>query len=142
MFGHVIFVVILGVAAALLGSFFLLDRLPTPAPVAAAPAPAGVAADPPLPAPPEAQSSGYREALLKADERGQYAGEALIDGLPVRTLLDTGATEFRLRLHGGPAGARPFGRAQTHDRDRKRPVAGDPRAPESPQSRRARQASR
>ena len=40
MFGRVIFVVILGVAAALLGSFFLLDRLSAPAPVAAAPAPA------------------------------------------------------------------------------------------------------
>jgi aspartyl protease family protein len=93
MFGRVIFVVILGVAAALLGSFFLLDRLPAPALVAAAPAPAAVAADPPSHAPREAQSSGYREALLKADERGQYAGEALIDGLPVRMLIDTGASD-------------------------------------------------
>jgi len=93
MFGHVIFVVILGVAAALLGSFFLLDRFPAPALVAAATAQPAVAADPPSHAPREAQSSGYREVLLKADERGQYAGEALIDGSPVRMLVDTGASD-------------------------------------------------
>ena len=40
MFGRVIFVVVLGVAAALLGSFSLLERLSAPAPVVAAPAPA------------------------------------------------------------------------------------------------------
>ena len=50
MFGRVIFVATLGVAAALLGSFSLLERLPAPAPVAAAPAPAAVAADAPPPA--------------------------------------------------------------------------------------------
>ena len=93
MFGRIIFVATLGVVAALLGSFFLLDRLSAPALVAAAPAPAAVAADPPSRAPPEPQSSGYREALLKADERGQYAGEALIDGSPVRMLVDTGASD-------------------------------------------------
>ena len=92
MFGRIIFVATLGVVAALLGSFFLLDRLSAPALVAAAPAPAAVAADPPSP-PPEARSSGYREAMLKADERGQYAGEALIDGSPVRMLVDTGASD-------------------------------------------------
>ena len=43
MFGRVVFVATLGVAAALLGSFSLLERLPAPAPVAAAPAPAAVA---------------------------------------------------------------------------------------------------
>jgi len=40
MFGRVIVVVILGVAAALFGSFSLLERLSAPAPVVAAPAPA------------------------------------------------------------------------------------------------------
>jgi aspartyl protease family protein len=92
MFGRVIFVATLGVVAALLGSSFLVDRLPSPAPVAAAPAPAAVAADPPSAAPPEPQSPGYREALLNADSRGQYAAEILIDGSPVRMLIDTGAT--------------------------------------------------
>ena len=54
---------------------------------------AGVAADAPSPEPPERQSSGYREALLQADERGQYAADALVDGLPVRMLVDTGASD-------------------------------------------------
>ena len=92
MFGRVIFVATLGVAAALLGSFLLLERLPAPAPVAApgAVASAGVAANAPSP---ERQSSGYREALLRADERGQYAADALVNGLPVRMLVDTGASD-------------------------------------------------
>jgi aspartyl protease family protein len=93
MFGRVIVVVILGVAAALLGSFSLLQRLPAPAPVAAAPAPAAVAADGPSPQALEGESSGYREALLGADERGQYAGDALINGWRVRMLVDTGASD-------------------------------------------------
>jgi len=76
MFGRVIFAATLSVAAALLGSFSLLEQLPAPAPVVAAPAPAAVAsasvvADAPSPEPPERQSSGYREALLRADERGR-----------------------------------------------------------------------
>ena len=97
MFGRVIFAVILGVAAALAGSFSLLERLSAPAPVAAAPAPVaealGGAANAASPEPTERQSSGYREAMLEADERGQYAGEALINGLPVRMLVDTGASD-------------------------------------------------
>jgi aspartyl protease family protein len=96
MFGRVIFVLILGVAAALLGSFSLLDRLSAPAPVAAA-APAAEAAvgaaDAPSPALSEPQSSGYREALLKADQRGQYAAGVLINGVPVQMLVDTGASQ-------------------------------------------------
>jgi aspartyl protease family protein len=93
MFGRVIFVATLGVVAALLGSFLLLDRLPSPAPVAAAPAPAAVAADPPSLAPPESQSFGYREASLQADGRGQYAAGVLVNGVPVRMLVDTGASD-------------------------------------------------
>ncbi len=35
---------------------------------------------------------GYREATLAADARGQYAADALVDGLSVRMLVDTGAS--------------------------------------------------
>ena len=116
MFGRVLFVTTLCVAAALLGSFSLLERLPAPAPVVAcsgAEASAGVAADAPSPEPPERQSSGYREALLRADERGQYAADALVDGLPVRMLVDTGASDVFVsastaaRLGLVPSGGRP-----------------------------------
>ena len=111
MFGRVIFAVILGVAAALLGAFSLLERLPAPAPVAAAPAPAEVAADAPTSAP-EPQSSGYREAFLKADGRGQYAAGVLVNGLPVSMLVDTGASDVFVsastaaRLGLAPSGGR------------------------------------
>jgi aspartyl protease family protein len=94
MFGRVIFVLILGVAAALLGSFSLLDRLPAAAPVAASPAQVVEApADAPSPEPSQRQPSGYREALLEADQRGQYAAGVLINGVPVQMLVDTGASE-------------------------------------------------
>ena len=93
MLGRVIFVATLGVVAALLGSFSLLDRLSARAPAAAEPAPAAAAADPPSPAPPEPQASGYREAALQADGRGQYAAGVLVDGVPVQMLVDTGASE-------------------------------------------------
>ena len=36
-----------------------------------------IAAEAPAPEPLERQSSGYREALLEADQRGQYAAEVL-----------------------------------------------------------------
>jgi aspartyl protease family protein len=97
MFARVVFVVILVVAAALLGSFSLLDRLSAPASVAAAPAPSaeatGGAANAPSPKPPEPQRSGYREASLQADGRGQYAAGVLVNGVPVRMLVDTGASD-------------------------------------------------
>jgi len=86
MLGRVIFFTAVGVALALLGPSFLLDRLSTPAPVAAA-------AAGPAPEPPKRQSSGYREALLEADPRGQYAARVLIDGISVPMLIDTGASE-------------------------------------------------
>jgi aspartyl protease family protein len=96
MLGRVIFVVILAVAAALAGSFSLLGRLSAPAPVSAAPASVAEApaeaAGAASPAPPEPQSSGYREAALQADSRGQYAAGVLIDGIPVQMLVDTGAS--------------------------------------------------
>jgi len=98
MFGRVIFAMILVVAAALLGSFSLLERLSAPASVAAAPtraaqAPIGLALEAPAPEQAQRESSGYREALLEADQRGQYAAEVSINGAPVRILIDTGATE-------------------------------------------------
>jgi aspartyl protease family protein len=118
MFERVVFVTTLGVVAALLGSFVLLERLPAPAPVVSAPAPAvdasaGVAANAPSPEPPDRQSSGYREALLRADERGQYAADALVNGMPVRMLVDTGASDVFVsastaaRLGLFPSGGRP-----------------------------------
>ena len=95
MFGRVVFVATLCVTAALLGSFSLLERLPAPAPLAAAPAPAAVL-------PPSDSSAtedtgrrvfSYRETALRADGRGQYAADALVNGLPVRMLVDTGASD-------------------------------------------------
>ncbi len=118
MFERVVFAATLGVAAALLGSFSLLERLPAPAPVVAAPAPAavasaGVAANAPSREQPMRESSGYREALLRADERGQYTADALVNGLPVRMLVDTGASDVFIsastaaRLGLVPSGDRP-----------------------------------
>ncbi len=92
MFGRVIFLAAVSVALALLGSSVLLNRLPAPEPASAAPSTESAAAEAP-PEPPQRQSSGYREALLAADQHGQYAAEVSIDGDPVRMLIDTGATE-------------------------------------------------
>ena len=117
MLGRVIFVLILGVAAALLGSFSLLDRLSAPAPVSAAPASVAEAPAPAAaasPAPPEPEASGYREASLEADGRGQYAAGVLINGVPVRMLVDTGASQVCVsastaaRLGLSPSGGRRF----------------------------------
>jgi aspartyl protease family protein len=112
MFGRVIVLAAIAVALALSGSSFLLDRLPGPA--SAARVSDGVAAEAPAPEPepPQRQSSGYREASLQADGRGQYAAEVLIDGSPVRMLIDTGATEVCVsastarRLGLSPSGER------------------------------------
>ena len=112
MFGRVIVLAAVAVALALLGSSFLLDRLPGPGPAAAARVSDSVAAEAPAPEPPQRQSSGYREALLQADQRGQYGAEALIDGVPVRMLIDTGATQVCVsastarRLGVSPSGGR------------------------------------
>jgi aspartyl protease family protein len=38
------------------------------------------------------QAAGYREASIEADPRGQYSAEAIVDGLPVRMMIDTGAS--------------------------------------------------
>jgi aspartyl protease family protein len=112
MFGRAIFFATVGVALALLGSSFLINRLPGPAPASAARATESVAAEAPPLAPAQRQSTGYREASLEADQRGQYAAEVLIDGVPVRMLVDTGASEVSVsastaRLLGlSPSGGR------------------------------------
>lgn len=93
MFGRAIFLAAIGVALALLGSSVLLNRLPGPEPASAARATESVAAQAPAPEPAQRQSSGYREASLEADQRGQYAAEVLIDGMAVEMLVDTGASE-------------------------------------------------
>jgi aspartyl protease family protein len=111
--GRAVFFATLGLALALLGPSYLPTRPPRSAPVAVAQAPAVAGDDAPAPEPPRRQSSGYREALLEADERGQYAGEALVNGLPVRMLVDTGASDVFVsastaaRLGLVPSGGRP-----------------------------------
>ena len=114
MFGRVIVSAALVVALALVGSSFLLNRPPEPAPASAAGATGAVAveAPAPAPAPPQRELSGYREALLEADQHGQYAAEVSVNGSPVRMLIDTGATQVCVsastarRLGLGPSGGR------------------------------------
>jgi aspartyl protease family protein len=112
MFGRVIVLAAVVVALALVGSSFLLNRLPEPAPAAAARAADGVAAETPASAPPRRQPSGYREALLEGDLHGQYGAEVSIDGIPVSMLVDTGATQVCVsastarRLGLSPSGGR------------------------------------
>jgi aspartyl protease family protein len=110
MFGRVIVLAGAVVGLALLGSSFLLNRLPTPPSASAA----GATGAPEAPSvePPRRQSSGYREALLEADPRGQYAAEVSVNGSPVRMLVDTGATQVCVsastarRLGLSPSGGR------------------------------------
>jgi aspartyl protease family protein len=116
MFGRATFFATIGVALALLGSSALLNRLPGPAPASAARATESVAAQasmqPPAQDAPQRQSSGYREALLEADQHGQYSASVLINGSPVRMLVDTGATIVSVsastarRLGLSPSGGR------------------------------------
>jgi len=85
------------------------DRLATPlsgpAPVAAF-QPAEETASKPA----EPPTSGYREMSIEADPRGQYVTDVLVNGSPVRMLVDTGAsvvsisasTAGRLGLAPGP----------------------------------------
>jgi aspartyl protease family protein len=112
MFGRVIFFATVCVALALVGSLLLLNRLPEPAPASAAGATGDLAAEAPSPTQPRRQSSGHREALLEADQHGQYAAEVSINGVPVRMLVDTGATQVCVsastarRLGLSPSGGR------------------------------------
>ena len=93
MFGRVMISAVAVVALALLGSSLFLNHLPAPAPASVASATGAIAAEAPAAEPPQRQSSGYREALLEADQHGQYAAEVSVNGSPVRMLIDTGATQ-------------------------------------------------
>ena len=113
MFGRVIFLSRRRGCGAGAAGFILSAEPPAwPAPASAAGATGAVAAEAPSPEPPQRQSSGYREALLEADQRGQYAAEVSINGVPVRMLIDTGATEVCVsastarRLGLSPSGGR------------------------------------
>lgn len=96
MLNRVIFFAVVCVALALVGSSFLLDRLPGAAPASAARVTDSIVVEAPVQEPLKPDSSGYREALLEADQRGQYAADVLINGSPVRMLVDTGASEVCL----------------------------------------------
>jgi aspartyl protease family protein len=119
MFGRMISVVFVAVAAALAGSFLMLDQLSASAPVAATSASAADASqrltEASAPESRETGSSGYREASLDADQRGQYAAGVLVDGFPVRMLVDTGASDVFVsastakRLGLSPSGGRKRG---------------------------------
>ena len=85
--------------------------LPGPAGPPAAPSLAAARpADEPAPRAADGEPSGFRETSLQADSRGQYAADVLVNGLPVRMIVDTGAsvvaisasTAARLGLAPGP----------------------------------------
>ena len=90
MFKGALLFAIGAVGAAVLAPTYL-DRLATalsgPAP-SAGPSPVEEAASKPA----ERSGSGYRETSIEADPRGQYVTDALVDGTPVRMMIDTGAT--------------------------------------------------
>ena len=70
---------------------------PVTAPEGAPPAASeAVVGDEPRASPAAPRTAGYREAIVAADPRGQYAAQALVDGMPVRMMVDTGATVVAL----------------------------------------------
>ena len=141
MFGRVVFVATLCVTAALLGSFSLLERLPAPAPVAAADAAAPAAVLPPSDNA-AAEDAGrrvfsYRETALRADGRGQYAADALVNGLPVRMLVDTAASDVVVSAStAARLGLARSGERERADPDRQRQVESFARRAYSRQFRR------
>ena len=76
---------------AILALSYVIDFTPRARPVATAPAAAALD-EAALAGEPTPSSSVYRETLLAADAKGQYSAEALVNGLPVRMLVDTGAS--------------------------------------------------
>jgi aspartyl protease family protein len=97
------------VGAALLAPSYL-DRLATAfSESAAETAPAAPVAES-ASKPVEGPASGYRETAIEADPRGQYTTDTLVNGSPVRMMIDTGATfvavsastAARLGLVAGP----------------------------------------
>jgi aspartyl protease family protein len=101
-----------GVALALATLSHVPDFVRAGAPIAPAPGPSASARpDEVAPAKETArQTAGYRETLLEADARGQYAADTLVDGAPVRMMVDTGAsavvisasTAARIGIVAGP----------------------------------------
>jgi len=77
-------------AVAAIGLAVLAPSLFTGAP-APSTAEAPAAADA-TPSTAEVRPAGFREAAIGADERGQYTAEAIVDGLPVTMMIDTGAS--------------------------------------------------
>ena len=37
-------------------------------------------------------ATGFRETSIEADPRGQFSADAIVDGMPVRMMIDTGAS--------------------------------------------------
>jgi aspartyl protease family protein len=85
--GAVLFAVAAIGLAVLAPSLFTSARAPSTAESPAAAAAADVA-----PSTAEARHPGFREAAIGAGERGQYTAEAIVDGLPVTMMIDTGAS--------------------------------------------------
>jgi aspartyl protease family protein len=88
--GAILFAVA-SLALALLALSCLTDFAPRAKPAGTPAAPAA-ADEPVLAAEPAINTSVYRETMLAADAKGQYSAEALVNGLPVRMLVDTGAS--------------------------------------------------
>lgn len=91
MLKGVVLFAVAAVGAALLAPSYL-DRvaiaLSQPAPETAPATPAEEAASKPAQRP----ASEYRETAIESDPHGQYVTDALVDGMPVRMMIDTGAT--------------------------------------------------
>jgi aspartyl protease family protein len=70
-----------------------------------------------------APSDGFHEKSIPADAGGQYQVEALIEGMPTRMLVDTGATmvsisaDLAARIGATPAPGRPKWRIHTANGD-------------------------
>lgn len=85
--------VLFAVAAVGLAAFApsLLGGAPTSS--ATGPASAVAAATDEAPtSPAEVRATGFREAAIRADARGQYTAEAIVNGRPVNMMIDTGAS--------------------------------------------------
>jgi aspartyl protease family protein len=71
----------------------------------------------------EAPSDGFREKTIPADRGGQYQVDALIDGVSVRMLVDTGATmvsisaDLASRIGATPEAGKPKWRIHTANGD-------------------------
>src|SRR5438552_1676275 len=85
--------ILFGLAGAALG-LAALSLVPNFPPAGTPAAPAAFSAGVPRSdeVAPAQETAGYREASLAADSRGQYTADALVNGSPVRMMVDTGAS--------------------------------------------------